>query len=80
MGYTRKGGTIEVAPYALNLMSYEEAVLYCQFCNHNGHNDWRMPTYQESVDYNFMGWGWYIEYNNYPDYNISRYTIPVRDI
>ena len=37
---------LELAPYSPDL-TYDEAVLYCLFCNHDGHNDWRMPTREE---------------------------------
>jgi hypothetical protein len=38
---------IELAPTSENEMTYEEAVLYCAFCRHNGYNDWRLPTKDE---------------------------------
>ena len=31
----------------------DEAVLYCQFLEYDGHNDWRLPTMREwSLSYN----------------------------
>jgi hypothetical protein len=38
---------IEVAPSSDVWMTYNEAVIYCQFLEHNGHTDWRLPTYDE---------------------------------
>jgi hypothetical protein len=49
---------IELAPTSEKPMAYDEALLYCQFCNHNNHKDWRMCTVSE---YLFTGKiiGWY---------------------
>jgi hypothetical protein len=38
---------IEIAPSPKNKMVYADALLYCQFLNYNGYNDWRMPTKEE---------------------------------
>lgn len=46
---------IELAPQS-DFMTYEEAVLYCMFCTHNGHSDWRLPTYAEWKDADMLGW------------------------
>ena len=64
---------IESAPPSGD-MSYEEAVLYCTFCRHNGHSDWRMPTRDE---YSEMGIsGWYLD-----DHDLDEWpALPVRDI
>ena len=35
---------IEFAPLSEKRMTYEEALLYCTFCNHDGYTDWRMLT------------------------------------
>lgn len=50
---------IEKAPSSENLMTYEEAILYCAFCRHDGYSDWRMPTRCEWVA--VSGSGWYID-------------------
>jgi hypothetical protein len=42
---------IESAPISAKSMTYAEALLYCQFCDHNGYTDWRMPTVEESYIY-----------------------------
>jgi hypothetical protein len=48
---------IEIAPRSDNKMTYEEALLYCQFLTHNGHTDWRLPTMAEySVHEEIYGW------------------------
>ncbi len=68
---------IERAPISENKMTFEEAILYCQFCNHNGYTDWRMPTADEwicDVDIPFSSW-----YISDPDVYASC-VVPVRDI
>ena len=71
---------IELALRSENEMTYEEAVLYCQFCRYNGYSDWRMPTKKEYL-LNSMH-GWYI--NRYDsDRNRTLFTWwvgPVRDV
>lgn len=48
---------LEYAPRSTELLSYDEAVLYCMFCNHDGHRDWRMPTEAEwSKHIYLLGW------------------------
>jgi hypothetical protein len=47
---------IEGAPIECNL-TYNRAFLYMLTCTHNGHNDWRFPTYQETYDIG-IGWSW----------------------
>lgn len=42
---------IEYAPSNNELITYEEAILYCSFCNHGGYNDWRMPTFDEWIEH-----------------------------
>jgi hypothetical protein len=49
---------IEWAPQSEHTMTYNEAVLYCQFCASDGHMDWRLPTYQEWCSEVYAG-GWY---------------------
>lgn len=48
---------IEEAPIAYN-MTYNRAILYMLTCTHNGHTDWRFPTYQEHYDIGY-GWTWH---------------------
>lgn len=41
----------EVAPKETAIKAnWDEANLYCTFCNHNGYTDWRLPTIEE-LDY-----------------------------
>lgn len=40
---------IERAPMSEKRMTYDDAVLYCQFLEYNDHRDWRMPTRSEWV-------------------------------
>lgn len=48
-----------VAPKSANRMKYDEAILYCAFCDHDDHTDWRMPTYAEYRS-NLRIDGWYV--------------------
>lgn len=49
---------IELAPVSKKPMSYDEALLYCQFCDHGSYTDWRMPTVTEYIftGKNILGW------------------------
>lgn len=69
---------IEVAPNSVHEMTYEQAIMYCQFCNHNGYVDWRLPTRQEYTNVRSIC-GWYVDstYQNYVD---ALTVTPVRDI
>jgi hypothetical protein len=72
---------LEFAPESESLMTYEEALLYCQFCNHNGHMDWKMPTAIEYFSTPIEA-GWFLTANEIPammDINIRMVT-PVRDV
>jgi hypothetical protein len=65
---------IEIAPMSKNKMTYDEAVLYCQFLDYNGHTDWRLPTKDDHADI----WGWH---ESEVDPIIEKwYVYPVRDI
>ena len=64
---------IEVAPTAPR-MSFNEAILYCQFCDHGGLTDWRLPTFNECVELGISGW-----YLNDPA-NGQYTVVPVRDV
>jgi hypothetical protein len=70
--------TLECAPVSNNMMSYNEAVLYCRFLKFNGHIDWRMPTRDEYMQIKTLP-GWYVgrvsDYWHNPVYTVS----PVRD-
>lgn len=66
---------IERAPQSRDEMSYSDALLYCTFCNHNDHMDWRLPTRDE--------WAYLEIYNNWylNDSGVGNdYATPVRDI
>lgn len=53
---------IEIAPHSEKPMTYNEAVLYCAFCRHNGHSDWRLPTRDEYESDLYIGFaGWYLD-------------------
>jgi hypothetical protein len=69
---------IEFAPSTKHEMTYDEAILYCQFLEYNGHTDWRLPTQNEYRNQSaILGW--------YTDREIDAYfyywtVTPVRDI
>jgi hypothetical protein len=65
---------IEFAPRSEKYMTYDEAILYCSFCDYNGHRDWRMTTFDEYYEFDISGW-----YLNDPA--SGQYTVvPVREV
>jgi hypothetical protein len=70
---------IEVAPESKNRMTYNEAIIYCQFLEHNGHTDWRMPTRHEYRS-NMMISGWYQDRASQIHTSILWVVVPVRDV
>lgn len=67
--------TIEIAPTAPR-MSFNEALLYCQFLEYRGYKDWRLPTFNECVELGSIGWS-----TNDREDNKSKHTVvPVRDV
>ena len=44
---------IELAPQSEKIMTYEEALLYCSFLDHDGNRDWRIPTFEEWIEHRF---------------------------
>lgn len=67
---------IALAPNSVTEMIYDEALLYCTFCNHDGYSDWRMPTFHEYI-YTDMINGWYLTAT---DMAASWPITPVRDV
>ena len=68
---------ISFAPKSERTMSYDDALLYCLFCRHNGHSDWRLPTYDEWHDINEIPWRVWYEIRLESGY---WFLLPVRDI
>lgn len=69
---------IEIAPRSMNDdMTYEGAILYCTFCTHNGHTDWRMPTGDEYIEYLGIS-GWYVGRDTFMYH--AWHVTPVRDV
>jgi hypothetical protein len=69
------------APMLKRWLSYDDAVLYCQFCNHDGYTDWRMPTHSEWL--NEMGATncWHQERTISGIYHpVQWFVIPVRTV
>jgi hypothetical protein len=52
---------LEIAPISDEYFTYDNAVIYCQFLEHNGHRDWRMPTWPEHEEYSGQLVGWWVE-------------------
>lgn len=67
---------IQVAPTVKIWMSYEEAVLYCSFCNHDGYSDWRLPTLEQAHSANIVTNSWYQESVS----KLTWYVTPVREL
>lgn len=63
------------APRSEKELTYDDALLYCTFCNHDGFNNWRLPTKEEY--HNTHGiYGWYLD-----DQAQGKFTVtPVRSI
>lgn len=73
----------EQAPVADKELTYEEALMYCHFCNHNGYTDWRMPTKDEFIIMNADGiWCWDTSDVNGLDHGAGAtfHAIPVRTV
>ena len=69
---------IEIAPRS-GLVLLEDAILYCQFLNYNGYNDWRIPTLAEWINYTQIH-GWHNQYQSrYNRKNLSLVVYPVRN-
>ena len=69
---------LEFAPRTERTTQYDDAILYCTFCRHNGHSDWRLPTYDEWDSISVIPWGvWFL--NRGTDSN-TWFVLPVRDI
>lgn len=70
---------IQAAPPTNDDMTYEEAIVYCQFCAHNGYTDWRLPTFAECKEYGlgYDHW-WQVDMKFRP--GLLAPVNPVRDI
>jgi hypothetical protein len=56
---------IVYAPRSAKPMTYDEALLYCSFCDHDGYTDWRLPTKEEYFyGPTIFGWNEYDEEDN----------------
>jgi hypothetical protein len=60
-------------------MSYNDALLYCQFLDHGGHKDWRMPTEAEHEEHHLYGW-WYTNDERIRITEAKLKVMPVRTI
>lgn len=67
----------EIAPKSSHQMSYDNAILYCFSLNIDGKIGWRMPTLNEYLGSDAMGW--YI-LDDLRHYNDLYHVTPVRDL
>jgi hypothetical protein len=89
VGISSERYMLEYAPILKN-MTYEEALLYCQFCDHKGYNDWRLPTFDECRVYKLydrFGSMWYKHAYKADSFFLAikgfthvNHVVPVRDI
>lgn len=71
------GLKIELAPESSRMMSYDEAMLYCFIFEIDGEIGWRMPTLDEYLGSEAMGW----HVDDKLRYSNDLYHVtPVRDI
>jgi hypothetical protein len=68
---------LEIAPES-KPMTYSEAMLYCRFLQHDGHNDWRLPTWDESHEKALTTWC--SDRENHSDGYSLWIVTPVRDV
>jgi len=66
---------IEIAPTSENLLTYDEAMMYCFVLSFNGKDGWRMPTYMEFIVYE-LGLTWHLHSPYRGPYKVT----PVRDL
>ena len=68
---------IEIGPASSHAMRYDEAVLYCFILEIDGKIGWRMPTLDEYLGSDAMGW--YV-HDSCRHYNDLYPVTPVRDL
>jgi|694.fasta_scaffold00172_67 hypothetical protein len=74
---------LEYAPVFNNYLYHDEAILYCQFLEYNGHRDWRIPTTEE-----YHYWQMYVDqvrtarcwHTGMLIPWLAYYVLPVRDV
>lgn len=71
--------TIELAPASSKMMTYDEALLYCTFCNHDGYTDWRLPTKSEYFRWGHRAGYWFQNRRN-PNVSTKLFVRLVRDV
>jgi hypothetical protein len=72
---------IMTAPTSNKRLSYDEALLYCQFCNYKGYTDWCMPTdneYRMIMNDGERLIGWTRNDDGYFNDIMIRYVTPIR--
>jgi hypothetical protein len=67
---------IERGPRTQARMTYDEALVYCAFLEHNGCRGWRLPRQEEIDGHELFCW----HLNDDSDHSRAWAVIPVRDI
>lgn len=68
----------DIAPRAPGKLSYEDAVLYCFFLNHNGLTGWRLPTSADIKRANISRKVWTAEDARYANSTVRKMVQPFR--
>jgi hypothetical protein len=70
---------LEIGPCSPHKLILDEAWLYCITLEHNGHRDWRLPTWHEMNSHQMRNYsGWTNPYR--PTLRFQMLVYPVRDI
>ena len=72
---------IEYAVRSEYTMTYEDAVMYCFFLEHNGHKVWRLPVFEEYKGRPLQFHScWYQGEGNGTDTHTKWFACPVRTV
>jgi hypothetical protein len=75
--------SLQFAPRAERKMTFNDAVLYCQFLEYDGHRDWHLPTrdeYFEPVNGKLPATWFADDERAYSKDNGEWYVLPVRNV
>lgn len=72
---------IDIAPSSSDTMTYDDALLYCQFLEYDGYRDWCMPTEEEWINLDHIQlMSWWCDDVNIKNDGIFLSVVPVRDV
>jgi len=70
---------LEIGPCSSHTLIQDEAWLYCITLEHDGHRDWRLPTWPEMNSHQMRNYsGWTGPYRT--NLRIQMLVYPVRDL